>query len=210
MNLHNDLETEAAREQTQDLSQQFSLSSILWATTAVALLLAHARSLGTQSVSLLMGSAVFGLVSATLFSLMSRKPKEVFFWTCLIVVEAFLAVSAVRALGFSQASGWCLVGAVCGGYAAARLVQHRIWGSLLNGLLGGLSMLAVFRYFGESMDMERWLDLGGSIAVGIALWHFIEFLRWFQVSSGQTHVVVAAWLTLSVLIGNWAVRLYGY
>lgn len=179
-------------------------------TTAVALLVAHARSLGPQSIELLLACAIFWIVSAALFSLISRDPQEVLFWSALIVVQGFLAVSAVRVFGFSQSCGWGLVGAVCGGFCGARLFRSSVWGSLVSGILGGLSMLTVLKYFHEPMGMEQWLDFSGAVCVGCMLWHFVNFMRWFLVKSGQSRLIMAAWLTLSVLAGNWLVTLCGY
>ncbi len=132
------------------------------------------------------------------------------FWTGLIVVEAFLAVAGLRVLAYSQGLGWGMVGAVCGGFCAANLMHHRLWGSLVSGLLGMLSMIGVFLAFREPLDLERGLDIVGAFFVGLVLWHFVAFMRWFQKTSRQPRVVLAAWLTLSVLIGNYAVSLGGW
>lgn len=196
--------------ETLPATRQVSMGTLLWMTTAVALLMAHARTLGPLSVQLLGVCCVFWLVSAALFSAISRRPKEVLFWSALIVVEAFLAVSAVRALSFVQECGWGMVGAVCGGFVGARPVGHRVWGSLISAGLGGVAMLAVLAYYREPIAMEQWLDLVGAVVVGFTLWHFVDFMRGFLARSGQSHLVMAAWLTLSVLAGNWAVSYFGY
>lgn len=207
-----DLESviDEARGPTGRTAQQFSMSSLLWMTTAAALLVGHARTLGPQATQLLFVCALYWTAAATVFSLLSRDPKEVVYWSALIVVQAFLAVTAVRIFGFSQASGWGLVGAVCGAYCGAQLMLRPVLSSLTSGLLGAVAMAAVLMYSRESMDVERWLDLIGAAVVGTALWHFIKFLRWFLVASGQPRAVLAAWITLSVLVGNWLVKLNGY
>ena len=203
------MSTNLEHEQPAQVGQQYSIGSMFWMTAAVALLLTHARYLGNQSLQLLCIYAVFWLGAALLFSLLSRYPKEVLFWSALIAVEGFLAVSAVRVYGFSQSCGWGLVGAVCGGFCAAKLVRSRLAGSLISGMLGAVSMAAVLWYYGKSMEMELWLDFFGAAVVGFALWHFIEFMQWFITSSRQPRGVMAAWLTLSVLAGNWLVAWYG-
>lgn len=201
--------TDLEHEQSEQVAQQYSIGSMFWMTAAVAMLLTHARYLGPQSVQLLLIYGVFWLVAALLFSLLSRRPKEVLFWSALIVVEGFLAVSAVRVYGFSQSCGWGLVGAVCGGFCAAKLIRSRLVGSLVSGMLGAVSMALVLWYYGRTMEMELWLDFFGAAIVGFMLWHFLEFMQWFLVSSRQPRGVMAAWLTLSVLAGNWLVAWYG-
>ena len=196
-------------EQPQQVAQQYSIGSMFWMTAAVAMLLTHAQYLGPQSVQLLCVYGVFWLGASLLFSLLSRRPKEVLFWSALVVVEGFLAVSAVRAYGFGQSCGWGLVGAVCGGFCAAKLVRSRLVGSVVSGMLGAVSMAVVLWYYSQAMEMELWLDFFGAAIVGCMLWYFIEFMQWFLASSRQPRGVMAAWLTLSVLAGNWLVAWYG-
>lgn len=190
--------------------RQYSMQSMLWITTAAALLLAYARNLGTQSHQLLIACAAFWLAWSVVFSLISHDWKETSFWSALILTQAFLAVSAVRILGDSQKYGWAMVGAACGAYCGTSLVKNHLLASILSATLGAISIYLVFVYFEQPLGLETTMDLIGAAFVGSALWFFVYFLRWMEQSTRQPRPVLAAWLTLCVLGGNTLVYLLGY
>jgi hypothetical protein len=104
---------------------------------------------------------------------------------------------------------------MCGAFCGARLTSSQIVGSVASAMLGGLSMVGLIVYYRQPFGLEVGLDIVGALAVGFALWFFVEFLRWFlaQDQPGRkraSHFVLAAWLTICVLAGNWLVRYCGY
>ena len=191
-------------------TSQYSLKSILWMTTAAAMLLAHARNLGVRAVSLLIAYTVFWFIWVAVFASMTPKRKELLFWSGLIVTEAFLAVSAVKLLNLNLAYGWGMVAAVSGSFASVSQTQRVFIAAIVNSVLSSAAMAAMMAALREPLGIESSLDLAGAAGVGFAVTYFVRFLQWFTSETRQPWLVVAAWLTISVLIGNWLVNLSGY
>ncbi len=131
-------------------------------TAAAAMLLAHARWLGTAIGQVVDHLRTLLVCVCLLFCCLSKHRKDVLFWSALIVVEGFLAVSAMRVYGFSQSCGWGLVGAVCvcGGFCAAKLIQSRALGSFIS----GLSVLSVWLRCSGTTVLKRWIWSSGWIS----------------------------------------------
>ncbi len=189
---------------------QYSMQSILWIMTAVALLMAYARNLGSEARALLVVYATMWVVCLALFALFTRDRKSLVFWSGLIVIEAFLAVSAVRLLNTHLAQGWGAVAAVSGTLASVSPSTRLLGFALVNSLLSFLAMMGVLRFQQYPLGIESVLDLVGAAGVGFTLTYFVHFLKWFTAQTRQPWPVVAAWLTTCVLVGNLLMHLSGY
>ncbi len=186
-------------------NQQMSLSDLLWATTAVALVIAYAQRWGQASLWLAAWYLMFVVATSFTLGVIERQLKNAFFWSGLGAWIAFLAVAGGRPPSPPVAIGWGTVGALCGGLCGLRIPKSAGWGTLISGLAGCLALVACLLALREQLAGLVLFDVACAAFVGTIFRPFCDFLQWFQLRSGQSRVVLAAWLSLCILLGNFLV-----
>ena len=188
---------------------QVRLSDILWTTTAIAIVLAYARSLGDRTVL----QAVFYSFAVLLFGcslgLMARRLKDGLYWSGLIALLAFVAVAGGTLPSEAIAVGWGIVGALCGAMSGIQVPRNRILGTLASGILAGGAMAAAVIMAGQSMTPLIRFDIYCAIGVGLLIRVFVDFMLWLEVQVNHPRVVLASWLTLAFVVGNFLVPIVG-
>ncbi len=188
-----------------NLARQFSMQSLLWMTTALAVLLAYARSLGAETLTQAVVYAVVGFMAGVFFGLATGKWSDGLFWSGLTTLLVFVAVAGGRLPNAGVGYGWAMVGAICGGMAGTRLPSHIWLGTALSAAAASLAIMFTVASLGYPWDGSIAFDVGCAAVVGGLLRPFIEFLMRLDAASQQPKVVLTAWLTISILIGNWLV-----
>ena len=105
--------------------------------------------------------------------------------------------------------GWGLIGSVSGALSILRAPKNQIAGALVMGALSCLVMVAMLICFRFPLNGIVYFDIGSAAILGAILRPFLQFLHWFEKQSGQPRFVLASWLTISVLIGNFLVPVIG-
>lgn len=190
-------------------SRQLSLAEVFWITTAVALILAYANSLGNEAVRQSLFYAAFTFVTAIAIGLWRKQLKEAFFWSTLVVVLAYLAVAGGNLPDPAISIGWGLVGALCGSISGLRIPKNFWLCVLLSTIAGGLAMWAtVLAMQSPLSDLVRF-DIGCAFVVGGVLKFFVAFIQWVESHHRFSRWLLAAWLCICVLTGNQIVMLMG-
>lgn len=182
--------------------RQFSLQSLLWTTTAVACLLAYASRLGGNAIQLGTAYAIFAIVSGSAIGLAARNLKDAMFWSCLTTLLVYMAVAGGRLPNDAVGFGWGIVGASCGAINGVRFPKALWLGILLSGAIGLSGLASCICWLGQPLDSSVAFDLACALIVSAMLRPFIQYLQWFETQSRQPRFVLAAWLTLSIVVGN--------
>ncbi len=182
--------------------RQFTLKELMWATTAVACLLAYAGRLGGNSINLGIAYASFATGSGIAFGVASRNLKDALFWSFLTTLLVYMAVAGGRLPSAAVGYGWGIVGALPGAINGIRFPKSLWLGSVLSAFLGLCGFTWCMRWLGQPLDSSVAFDLACALVVAALLRPFIQFLQWFETQSRQPRIVLAAWLTLSIVIGN--------
>jgi hypothetical protein len=182
--------------------RQLGFAGVGWISLSLAALLAYAKELGPSTVVLLVLYVGFVIVIASITSAISGRWNDAFYWSALFALIAFLAIAGAVMINRSVAIAWGAVGACCGSFVGAKIPKATLSGSILSGLLGGVSMVLVLLALQESITMMIWFDIAFAFVVGGMLRPLADVLRWAEGRSGQHRVVLASWLTVCVLIGN--------
>jgi hypothetical protein len=188
-----------AKESTD---RQFTLQSLLWTTTAVACLLAYANRLGGNAISLGIAYAIFAIVTGSLVGFASRNLKDAMFWSCLTTLLVYLAVAGGRLPNAAVGYGWGMVGSACGAINGIRFPKAIWLGTVFSAVVGLSGLAACIRWLGQSLDSSVAFDLACALIVAAMLRPSIQYLQWFETRSRQPRFVLAAWLTLSIVVGN--------
>lgn len=188
---------------------QFSLLSMMWTTTALALLFSYARWLGGDALQQAMIFTVFGATIGLVIGWLLDDCKNCLFWSLLLTLMAYLAVAGGRLPNTAVLYGWGIVGSVCGAMSVMTVPKNQILAAVLMGSVGCLAMILTIACFqlARPMPIEPLLlfDIGTAAIVGTLLHPFLSILQWFEKQSGHPRVILASWLTISVLIGNFLV-----
>ena len=188
-------------------SNQFSLLSMMWTTVALALLFSYARWLGGDALLQAMIFTAFGTVIGLAIGWLIGDCKNCVFWSLLLTLLAYLAVAGGRLPNVGVLYGWGIVGSVCGAMSVLTVPKNQILAALLMGLAGCLAMILTIACFPLPRPLEPLLlfDIGSAAILGAILRPFLSVLQWFERRSEQPRVILASWLTISVLIGNFLV-----
>ncbi len=188
-------------------SNQFSLLSLMWITTAMALLFSYARWVGGDALQQAMVFTVFGTFIGLTIGWLIGDIKNCLFWSLLLTLLSYLAVAGGRLPNAAVLYGWGIVGSFCGAMSVLTVPKNQILAALLMGVVGCLAMIGTIACFPLTLPLEPILlfDIGTAAIVGALLRPFLSFLQWFERRSGQPRVILASWLTISVLIGNFLV-----
>ncbi len=189
--------------------QQFTLKSVFWSTTSLALLLAYARSMGEQAVIHVAIYALLALAAGGLVGFLHGNWKDGLFWSMLVALLTYLAVEGGRLPDESVVLGWGAVGAGCGAICGVRFPKKLWLGTCLTGALGSLLLVSFLLVAGQPLTQLVQFDVACAAVVGCILRPFIEYLQWLEAQSRQPRVVLASWLALSILIGNFLVPIVG-
>lgn len=186
--------------------RQISIRDLLWNTTALALWLAYARSLGDRALEQAVVTLLMVLVAGSVVGGFSGQFKNALYWSAVLALLAFLAVAGGRLPHEAVMLGWSAVGAGCGAVAGAYYGRNStrsvMIGTLGSGLLGLVLMLSTLWVAGQPWTGLLAFDVACAAVVGWLVWPFIQFLRFFQQRAGLPLSLVAAWLTITVLLGN--------
>ncbi len=197
-------------QELPEKSFQFRLSSLFWITTALAIVMAYARTLGTSELQLAFAYAGFVVVLAGIVGSLCRSWDDTSFWSIVVTLIAFIAVAGHPMPNQSIGLGWGLVGAGCGALGGARF-PRRIWlGVILSGVLGIVLMgLSVFASRASIIDLLTLFDLASAGLVGAMTRLFIEMIGSLIQRAKVSRLVFAAWIISCVVIGRatvpWAV-----
>jgi hypothetical protein len=194
---------------TEIRSNQLTLSGILWVTTALAMLLGYAARLGQEAIWQAVAYTVFVLVCGTTIGTFQRDWKNALFWGGLYAMLAFLAVAGGRLPHPSIALGWGLVGAAVGSCVGTNLPKNFLLGMITSAVLGWLAMAIVVLAMKQPLSGMIAFDTLVAALVGALLKPFTLLLQWFDRESRQPRFVLASWLAISVLIGNFLVPILG-
>ncbi|MFK7735699.1 MAG: hypothetical protein AB8B50_06715 [Pirellulaceae bacterium] len=196
---------------SQDLQSkvQLSLSDLLWITTALALLLAYAQAFGRTEVIQLGVYLGTSLLAGFTVGVCVGVVRDVLFWTGLCSLVVFVAVAGGTLPHEGVAMGWGVMAAACGSFASSGFPKTLTLAALVSGFLGGAAMLVTIVGMGESLGWLVGFDIMCAIAVGFLLPGFIRFLQWLETRTRQPRVVLAAWLSICFLVGNYLVPIVG-
>lgn len=188
---------------------QWTLASILWVTTAVALVLAYAMKLGTAAVWQAVFYAGCVVVCGLSIGTFRRDWKNAMFWSALYSLLAYLAVAGGNLPHLSIALGWGLVGALVGSCVGVDLPKNWILATVVSALLGWLAMAFLVLSMKQSITGLVAFDTVVAGFVGGLLKPFTLVLKWLEQQSRQPRYVLASWLAICVLIGNFLVPILG-
>jgi hypothetical protein len=200
---------EQAQPTTSSGSTQFSLGSLLWLTVSLVLLFSYARWLGQSALHQAMIFTAMGTIVGLAMGMLFGRWQDTLFWALLVTLLAYLAMAGGRTNGMAVFYGWGLVGAFCGGMSTLARPKSHIWGAIWMGLAGSLVMLLTGICMRQALDQLFMFDVIAAAGIGAVLRPFLRFLQWFETQSHQHRFVLAAWLTISVLIGNFLVPVLG-
>jgi hypothetical protein len=189
-------------ESKAESQNQFSLRSILWLMLAVGLYLGYASWLGPSEV---VRAVVFALMSCGIgiaLGLINRKLIDTLFWSTFVSMLAFLAVAGGRLTVDAVSYGWGVLGALVGGISVFDKPTALLVRMSLMSVVGGIAMYLMIQVLHGRFNELLWFDVGSAFVLGAMLAPFIGFLRWFENESKQPRILLAAWLTICVLIGN--------
>jgi hypothetical protein len=184
---------------------QISVAGIFWVTTAIALVLGYSASLGKAAMFQAVSYAGFVAVSGAVIGWLRRDWPNAYFWSGLYAMLAYLAVAGGKLPAPAVGFGWGLVGAVVGGVVGIRIPAGMFSGTICAAILGWLAMFIVVAAMREPLTGSVAFDAYTAAAVGGLLKPFTALLQWFEKQSHQSRFVMASWLAISVLIGNWLV-----
>lgn len=186
---------------------QFSLLSLMWTMTALALLFSYARWLGGDALQQAMIFAVFGTAIGLVIGWLIGDCKNGLFWSLLLTLLAYLAVAGGRLPNTAVLYGWGIVGSVCGAMSVLKVPKNQFVAAILMGVVACLAMVGTIACFPLARPLEPLLlfDIGSAAIVGALLRSFLSLLQWLELRSGHPRVILASWLTISVLIGNFLV-----
>jgi hypothetical protein len=183
---------------------QFSTRAVLWIMLTLGMALAYVRTADAKSLETGAVYAALGLVAGCLIGWVSGKLADALFWSLLITLLAYLSVFE-RVTHEAVAYGWGAVGALCGGVCGVRKPKGPVVGALVSGLLGLAAMAGCVAFYRQPMTAEVSFDVASAGVVGVLLRVLVELVGWFESQSRQPRSIIAAWLTLSVIVGNWLV-----
>ncbi len=191
-------------------SFQFRLSSLFWITTALAIVMAYARTLGTAELQMAFAYAGFVVVMVGLVGAVCRSWNDTAFWSIVVTLIAFIAVAGHPMPNQSIALGWGLVGAGCGALCGARFPKQVWRGAILSGVLGIVLMgLSVLASRASIFDLLTLFDIASAGIVGGLTRVFIELIGSLIQRAKISRLVFAAWIISCVVIGRatvpWAV-----
>ena len=190
-------------------TDQWTLASILWVTTAVALVLAYAIKLGPAAVWQAVFYAICVLGCGLAVGTIRRDWKNAMFWSALYALLAYLAVAGGNLPHPSIALGWGLVGALVGSCVGVELPRNWILATIVSALLGWIAMTILVLAMRQSITGLIAFDTCVAGFVGALLKPFTLLLKWFERQSNQPRFVLASWLAICVLIGNFLVPILG-
>ena len=188
---------------------QFSLSSLVWITAALALLFSYARWLGADALKQAMIFAAFGSIIGVGIGWMIGNWQDSLFWSLLLTLLAYLAVAGGRLPNEAVLYGWGIIGSVCGAMSMLTIPKNQVLAAVLMGVVSCLTMVATIGCFRFPFTSLVLFDIGTAAILGAILRPFLNLLQWFEKQSGQPRVLLASWLTISVLIGNFLVPVLG-
>jgi len=188
---------------------QFSISSMLWITAALASLLSYARWLGADSLQHAMIFAAIASAIGLGFGWLIGNWRDCFFWSLLMTLLTYLAVAGGRLPNVAVFYGWGIIGAICGSMSVMTVPKNRLLASMLMGIVSCLAMIATIAAFRFPFTELILFDVGLSALLGAMFQPFLHFLQWFEKRSRQPRILLASWLTISVLIGNVLVPVLG-
>lgn len=190
-------------------NDQWSLASILWVTTAVALVLAYAIRLGSGAVWQAVFYAICVLACGLAIGSIRRDWKNAMFWSALYALLSYLAVAGGNLPHPSIALGWGLVGALVGSCVGVDLPRNSVVATLVGGILGWAAMAALVLSMGQPLTGLVAFDTVVAGFVGALLKPFTLILKWFERQSRQPRFVLVSWLAICVIIGNSLVPILG-
>lgn len=190
-------------------NDQWTLASILWVTTAVALVIAYAMKLGPAAVWQAVFYAICVLGCGLAIGTIRRDWKNAMFWAALYALLAYLAVAGGNLPHPSIALGWGLVGALVGSCVGVELPRNWILATMVSAVLGWIAMMILVLSMQQSITGLIAFDTGVAGLLGALLKPFTLLLKWFERQSHQPRFVLASWLAICVLIGNFLVPILG-
>ena len=188
---------------------QFSLSSLLWITAALAMLLSYARWLGADSLQQAMIFAAFASAIGLGFGWLIGNWRDCFFWSLLMTLLAYFAVAGGRLPNVAIVYGWGTIGAICGAMSVLAVPKNQLLAAILMGVVSCLTMIVTIAAFRFPFTQLVLFDVVSAAFLGVVLQPFLQFLQWFEMRSGQPRALLASWLTISVMIGNFLVPVLG-
>ncbi len=162
----------------------------------------YARNFGPTAIEQFLWYVGFVLLCSAVVTAYTRQWKDALFWAALIALLTFLAIAGGYLTNRTIDIGWGLVGAACGALAGAKVPRNLISGTLVSMVVGPIAMAAIIAAFHESYSNLIMLDVLSAGIVGGLLRPFVEILGWFERNRKAPRAVLAAWLSVSVLVGN--------
>lgn len=199
----------APAEPSGSRDNQFSLQSILWLITGLALLLAYAQSIGDRAHQHLMLYLLFGLVAGVVIGMLRGEVLETLFWSLLTNLLVYLAVAGGRLPSEAVMLAWGGVGAVCGALCGAGWPRRTALGIIVTSLAALVTAACMLMFLGESIRGLIWFDIVCAACVGLIFRPAVDYLKKLEKLSGQPRIVLAVWLSITILIGNWLVPIIG-
>ena len=203
-------EIDANPEKNDDgTPNQFSLMSLLSMTAALAMLLSYARMLGADALPQAIIFAAFASTIGLALGWLFGNWRESLFWSLLMTLLAYLAVAGGRLPNIAVFYGWGIIGSICGSMSVLTFPKNQLLAALLMGIVSCLAMILTIASFRFPLTQLVFFDVGSAAILGAIIQPFLHYLQWFEKRSGQPRVLLACWLTISVLIGNFLVPIVG-
>ncbi|MEM7473423.1 MAG: hypothetical protein AAF483_00380 [Planctomycetota bacterium] len=203
------VQVDSNEDASQGQREQWKVRDIFWLMTAIAAVLAYARSWGDDALRQALVYMVLVLVFAIPLGLIFKKVSDALFWSAMANLMAFVAVAGGRLPNEAVAYGWGSVGAMCGALAGIRIPKSLYFAVPVSGFVAVVMMLGTVLVLRSPITDIIQFDIVTSGIVGLLLYPFVVFLQKLEQKSEQPRIVLAAWLTLVFLLGNFLVPIVG-
>ncbi|HBE68787.1 MAG TPA: hypothetical protein DDW52_11630 [Planctomycetaceae bacterium] len=200
---------ENANKRPEQSTYQFSMLAILSVTTAVAMLLSYAASIGPESTRQLLVYLLVALVTAIVAGLIARDFGNALFWSVLTNVLIYLAVAGGRLPSENVVYAWSAVGASCGALSGIEWPKNFPLRCATSGIVAGCVMVAALKLLKEDIRELIWFDVLCAVPIGIVLCVAIYGLKQFLAASRHPPLIMAAWMCGLILLGNLLVPIIG-
>ena len=184
---------------------QFSLSSLLWLTATVGMVLAYLRAFEAGETLRGVVAVGVGLLVGALAAAMTRRTADALYWAVLGALAAFLCAAGYDVIHPSFRYGWMFVGAVAGAGGGVTAPGRPLRSILVGGMGGGV-VLGTFALALPGLTGAALVEVGCAVISGALLGAVIEVICWVESRRRIPRYVTAAGLMFAVIAGNVAAK----
>jgi len=178
---------------------QFGISSLLWLTVSVAMVLGYLRSLDAQVALSFLSLMVVALCAGLVIGPIRRRTIDGIYWALLgMLSTALCAVTFWREIG-SMVLVWGYVGMAAGAMAGSWPPGGRVL-KFIGCSLTGVGVMGIAVLMGHVMEPA--IDIPCAALAGVILAIMSDVVTWLH---GRYHTPREAWaaaLIFAVIVGN--------